>query len=84
MIKSLFLSSFILATILLFISISSDNHNLVFAQFQNNSNNILLGVNITSPAKGQQIPVDSNLTVSGKSTDNPASDDNDCHGMLCY
>jgi hypothetical protein len=37
----------------------------------------LLGVNITSPAKGQQIPVDSNLTVSGKSTDNPTSD-HDC------
>jgi hypothetical protein len=77
MIKSLLLSSFILATILLFISISSNDHNLIYAQFQNNNNNTLLGVNITSPAKGQQIPVDSNLTVSGKSTDNPASDD-DC------
>jgi hypothetical protein len=68
----LLLSSFILATILLFISISSNHHDLIYAQFQNNNNNTLLGVNITSPAKGQQIPVGSNLTVSGKSTDNPA------------
>ncbi|HJY14791.1 MAG TPA: hypothetical protein VJ225_02095 [Nitrososphaeraceae archaeon] len=78
MIKSLLLlSSFILATILLFISISCNNLNLIYAQFQNN-NNTLLGVNITSPAKGQQIPVGSNLTVSGKSTDNSTTDDHDC------
>jgi hypothetical protein len=78
MIKSLLLlSSFILATILLFISISCNNLNLIYAQFQNNNNNTLLGVNITSPTKGQQIPVGSNLTVSGKSTDNSTTDD-DC------
>jgi RTX calcium-binding nonapeptide repeat (4 copies) len=30
-----------------------------------------IGVNITSPERGKTIPVSSNLTVSGKSTDNP-------------
>jgi hypothetical protein len=73
------LSSFILGTVLFFLNSSSnDNNNAIYAQFQNNNNNskTLLGVNITSPEKGQQIPVGNNLTVSGKSTDEPAS--NDC------
>ena len=30
-----------------------------------------IGVNITSPERGETIPVNSSLTVSGKSTDNP-------------
>ena len=30
-----------------------------------------IGVNITSPERGKTIPINSNLTVSGKSTDNP-------------
>lgn len=30
-----------------------------------------IGVNITSPERGKTIPVNSSLTVSGKSTDNP-------------
>ena len=39
------------------------------------SSSLLLGVNITSPQKGQQIPINSNdLTISGKSTDKPADD----------
>jgi hypothetical protein len=72
------LSSFILGTVLFFLNSSSnDNNNVIYAQFQNNNNSkTLLGVNITSPEKGQQIPVGNNLTVSGKSTDEPAS--NDC------
>ena len=72
------LSCFILGTALFFLNSSSnDNNNAIYAQFQNNNNSkTLLGVNITSPEKGQQIPVGNNLTVSGKSTDEPAS--NDC------
>jgi hypothetical protein len=72
------LSSFILGTVLFFLNSSSnDNNNVIYAQFQNNNNSkTLLGVNITSPEKGQQIPVGNNFTVSGKSTDEPTS--NDC------
>ena len=36
-----------------------------------------IGVNITSPEKGNSIPVNSNLTVRGKSTDTSAAAD-DC------
>ena len=37
---------------------------------------IAIGVNITSPQRGQQIPIStSNLNISGKSTDNPTADD---------
>jgi hypothetical protein len=79
-ISLLSLSSFILGTVLFFLNSSSnDNNNVIYAQFQNNNNNnskTLLGVNITSHEKGQQIPVGNNLTVSGKSTDEPTS--NDC------
>ena len=40
------------------------------------SSSSLLGVNITSPQKGQQIPANIvDLTISGKSTDKPAADD---------
>jgi hypothetical protein len=73
------LSCFILGTALFFLNSSSNNNNnVIYAQFQNNNNNskTLLGVNITSPEKGQQIPVGNNLTVYGKSTDEPTS--NDC------
>ena len=70
------LSSFILGTVLFFLNSSGNNNNVVYAQFQNNNSKTLLGVNITSPEKGQQIPVGNNLTVSGKSTDEPTS--NDC------
>ena len=71
------LSSFILGTVLFFLNSSGNNNNVIYAQFQNNNNSkTLLGVNITSPEKGQQIPVGNNFTVSGKSTDEPTS--NDC------
>ncbi len=72
------LSCFILGTVLFFLNGSSNNNNnVIYAQFQNNNNSkTLLGVNITSPEKGQQIPVGNNLAVSGKSTDEPTS--NDC------
>src|SRR5215216_589690 len=70
------LLSFILGTVLFFLNSSGNNNNVIYAQFQNNNNSkTLLGVNITSPEKGQQIPVDNNLTVSGKSTDEPTSKD---------
>ena len=47
----------------------------IFAQIQNNSLP-LPGLNITSPHRGQQIPVNiSDLTIVGKSTDKPATDD---------
>ena len=78
-ISLLSLSSFIPGTALFFLNGSSNNNNnVIYAQFQNNNNSskTLLGVNITSPEKGQQIPVGNNLTVSGKSTDEPTS--NDC------
>jgi Ca2+-binding RTX toxin-like protein len=42
-----------------------------YGQLQNQT----IGVNITSPERGKTIPINTNLTVSGKSTDNPASDD---------
>jgi hypothetical protein len=67
----------ILGSVLLFSGFENDKSgNIIYAQFQNNNSNISLGVNITSPQRGQQIPIDtSNLTISGKSTDNPAADD---------
>jgi hypothetical protein len=70
------LSLFILGAVLFFKSNYSDD-TIIFAQLQNNmSSSSLLGVNITSPQKGQQIPVNSNdLNISGKSTDKPAADD---------
>jgi hypothetical protein len=70
------LSLFILGGALFFESIHSDD-TIVLAQFQNNlSSSPLPGVNITSPHRGQQIPVNiSDLNISGKSTDKPASDD---------
>jgi hypothetical protein len=67
---------FILGAVLIFTSnYSSDT--ITYAQSQNNmSSSPLLGVNITSPQKGQQIPTNINdLTISGKSTDKPTADD---------
>jgi hypothetical protein len=71
------LFSIILGSVLLSSSFENDKSgNIIYAQFQNNNSNISLGVNITSPQRGQQIPIDTNnLTISGKSTDNPAADD---------
>ena len=39
-------------------------------QIQPNTNTSSLGVKITSPAKGQQVPI-GGLTISGTSTDDP-------------
>jgi hypothetical protein len=65
---------FILVTALFFKNNYSAD-TAIFAQFQNGSLP-LLGVNITSPHRGQQIPVNINdLTISGKSTDKPDTDD---------
>ena len=47
------------------------NTNAIYGQVQNQK----LGVNITSPERGKTIPINTNLIVSGKSTDNPAADD---------
>lgn len=67
----------ILGAVILFSSLENGkSSNIIHAQFQNNNSNISLGVNITSPQRGQQIPIDtSGLTISGKSTDNPIADD---------
>jgi hypothetical protein len=70
---ALLLSSFILGVVLFFTS----SDVIIYAQLQNNtSSSPLLGVNITSPQKGQEIPTNIyGLTISGKSTDNPTADD---------
>jgi hypothetical protein len=67
----------ILGAVILFSSPENGkSSNIIHAQFQNNNSNISLGVNITSPQRGQQIPIGTaNLTMSGKSTDNPIADD---------
>jgi hypothetical protein len=73
--------SFSISTILTAVLFSTSNYGGYtnsYAQFQNNmsSSSSLPGVNITFPQKGQQIPVSLNdLTISGKSTDKPATDD---------
>jgi hypothetical protein len=73
----LFLMLFILSTILVFFKSNSSADTIIFAQFQNDTSSLPLpGVNITSPHRGQQIPVNiSNLNISGKSTDKPSADD---------
>jgi hypothetical protein len=72
----LFLSLFILSGVLFFANNHGVDH-IIFAQFQNNMSSLPLpGVNITSPQKAQQIPINiSELNISGKSTDRPAIDD---------
>jgi hypothetical protein len=74
----LFLLLFFLLFILVTALFSKSNYSAddaIFAQFQNGSVS-LPGVNITSPQRGQQIPVNiSELSISGKSTDRPAIDD---------
>ena len=70
----LFFLLFILVTALFFDSNYSADI-AIFAQIQNSSLP-LPGVNITSPQRGQQIPVNSSdLNMSGKSTDKPFADD---------
>lgn len=70
----LFSLLFILVTAIFFKSNYSADI-AIFAQIQNNTLP-LPGVNITSPHRGQQILVNiSDLTISGKSTDEPSTDD---------
>jgi Ca2+-binding RTX toxin-like protein len=45
-------------------------HSAIYGQLPTQT----IGVNITSPERGKTIPVDSSLTVSGKSTDDPFND----------
>jgi hypothetical protein len=67
--------SIILGAVIFLSSIENTN-GIIYAQFQNNNSNISLGVNITSPKRGQQILIStSKLNISGKSTDNPTADD---------
>jgi hypothetical protein len=44
--------SIILGTVIFLSRIENNNDNIIYAQFQNNNNNISLGVNITSPQRG--------------------------------
>jgi hypothetical protein len=73
---SLLFSLFIMGAVLFFTS-NYGSDTITYAQFQNNMSSLPLpGVNITSPQKGQQIPVSSNdLTISGKSTAKPTAAD---------
>jgi hypothetical protein len=76
-ITAFLLPSLFILTALLFSTSNYGGYTNSYAQFQNNmSSSSLPGVNITFPQKGQQIPVSLNdLTISGKSTDKPATDD---------
>jgi hypothetical protein len=55
-----------IASIIIAVLVTS-NASFVYGQLPTQA----LGVNITSPERGTTIPVDSGLTVSGKSTDDP-------------
>jgi hypothetical protein len=63
----------LLLSICFIIVFLSGSFSAIYSQLQNQT----IGVNITSPERGKAIPINTNLTVSGKSTDNPAADD--CH-----
>ncbi|HEY3525666.1 MAG TPA: calcium-binding protein [Nitrososphaeraceae archaeon] len=56
----------LIASIVVLILVISHT-GIIFGQLQAQT----IGVNITSPERGKTIPVNSSLTVSGKSTDNP-------------
>lgn len=56
----------LIASIVILILVIS-NTGIISGQLQAQT----IGVNITSPERGKTIPVNSSLTVSGKSTDNP-------------
>lgn len=68
------LSLFLLSSIAFVVVFLSANITIddIYGQLENNNT---IGVNITSPEKGKSIPIESILTVTGKSTDNPTSDD---------
>lgn len=62
---SLYLPLLIASIVILILAIS--HTGIISGQLQAQT----IGVNITSPERGKTIPVNSSLTVSGKSTDNP-------------
>lgn len=69
--NTLMLSCSLLVSICFVIVFLSGSFSTAYGQLQNQT----IGVNITSPERGKTIPINTNLTVSGKSTDNPATDD---------
>jgi hypothetical protein len=58
-------------SICLVIVFLSGSFSAIYGQLQNQK----IGVNITSPERGKIIPINSNLTIIGKSTDNPTADE---------
>src|SRR5918995_5811092 len=62
----LLLIAFIIVILLVSLSM-----NTIYGQMQTQT----IGVNITSPERGKTVPINTTLTISGKSTDNPAADD---------
>jgi hypothetical protein len=69
--NTLMLSCLLLLSICFVIVFLSGSFSAAYGQLQNQT----IGINITSPERGKTIPNNTNLTVSGKSTDNPATDD---------
>ena len=67
------LASLALGLTLLFAIWSTSSTSLYAQQQLKQSNSAIVGVKITSPTKGQQVPIGS-LTISGTSTDNANSD----------
>ena len=64
----------------IFSTTSSSPPSYLYAQQQqlkqsNSTSTAIAGVKITSPTKGQQVPVDRDLTISGISTDNSKTSD---------
>ena len=47
--------SIILGAVIFLSSIENNNGSIIYAHFQNNNSNLSLGVNITSPQRGQTI-----------------------------
>lgn len=69
--NTLMLSCLLLLSICFVIVFLLGSFSAAYGQLQNQT----IGINITSPERGKTIPNNTNLTVSGKSTDNPATDD---------
>ena len=68
LILSCVLLSIAFIIVVLLVSLSM---NTIYGQMQTQT----IGVNITSPERGKTVPINTTLTISGKSTDNPAADD---------
>jgi hypothetical protein len=69
--NTLMLFCLILLSTCFIIVFLSGGFSTIYGQLPNQT----IGVNITSPERAKTIPINSNLTVLGKSTDNPAADD---------